>query len=227
MPFLFALSRALVLCAPMKLCGFQLSGPLNWFLLAAITVCNVTSIVVSTVSFKAGTAGPFVALAVIASLVAVLIILISLFYKYITRNEETSNTKNLVTFGTLWLMGVGLCVALTFHARQDGAKALCKDFAQAPNPCTLANVLLAMAYMSPIFALIGFIIAWNDKLPGAVKVTPRYAPNKAPSSQFAAHIYTLDDETKYTPYPSMAKASSKRSKDSTMGSLEQWSDIPV
>jgi len=128
-------------------------------------------------------------------------------------------------FGSVWLLGAVLAVSLTFHARQGGAVASCNDFVHARKPCMLANVQLAMAYMCAIFALVGFVISWIDKLPGVAKVTPRYKITKAPSSHFAAHSHPLDDETNYTPYPS--KALSKHSKDSVTSRYEKWSNIPV
>ncbi|KAF9228037.1 hypothetical protein BS17DRAFT_418063 [Gyrodon lividus] len=225
MPFPFALFRALVLCMLMMPCGLFWSSSLTHFLLAVIVACNITSTVLPIIAFHARTAGSFEILAIILSLLSLLIITGCLWHQFANQDEEASNTRNVGMFGSVWLLGVVLAVSLTFHARQDGVVALCNNFVHAQNPCMLANVQLAMAYIPATFALTGFVISWMDKLPGVVKVTPRYAITKAPSSHFAAHSHPLDDETKYTPYPS--KASSKRSKESMTSRYEEWSDIPV
>ncbi|KAG2364446.1 hypothetical protein BDR07DRAFT_1401317, partial [Suillus spraguei] len=53
----------------------------------------------------------------------------------------------------------------------------------------MANALLAVFYMSSVFALIGFVFAYVDKHPGITKVSPRYPVTKAASSRFAAFQY--------------------------------------
>ncbi|KIJ17324.1 hypothetical protein PAXINDRAFT_168021 [Paxillus involutus ATCC 200175] len=185
----------------------------------------MTSTVLAIIAFREKTAGPFQILAIILSLLSLIIITGCLWHQFANRDEEASNTRNVGMFGSVWLLGAVLAVSLTFHARQGGAVASCNDFVHARKPCMLANVQLAMAYMCAIFALVGFVISWIDKLPGVAKVTPRYKITKAPSSHFAAHSHPLDDETNYTPYPS--KALSKHSKDSVTSRYEKWSNIPV
>lgn len=66
-------------------------------------------------------------------------------------------------------------------------------------------------------ALVGFIISWIDKFPGAVKVMPRYPITKAPSSHFAAYAHDVDES--YTRPP--IKASSRSRNHSG------WSDVPL
>ncbi|KAH7930901.1 hypothetical protein BV22DRAFT_42675 [Leucogyrophana mollusca] len=87
MPFPFALSRFL--------------------LLILIVICHVASIVISMLSFVGGTGGPFEAVAVVSSIISLLVFPITLFYKYINQNAEASNTRSLVTFGSLWLSSFG------------------------------------------------------------------------------------------------------------------------
>ncbi|KAF9232978.1 hypothetical protein BU15DRAFT_66988 [Melanogaster broomeanus] len=202
MPFPFTLFRALILFV--------------------IIACNVSSTVLPIIAFREQTAGSFEILAIILSILSLVIITGCLSHQFANRSEESSNTRNLGMFGSIWLLGiVALAISLTFHTRQGGAVALCNDYVDVQNTCILANVQLAMAYVSPIFASVGFVISWIDKFPGVVKVTPRYTITKAPSSHFAAHSYPLDDEMKYTPQPS------KRSKDSLASRHDKWSDIPV
>ncbi|KAG1843565.1 hypothetical protein DFJ58DRAFT_747831 [Suillus subalutaceus] len=195
MPFPFALSRGL--------------------LLLAIGICNIISIVILRPVIVTHTAGPFEVIAVASSIVALLVFPIS-------RHAETSNTRNIATFGTLWLSDITSCITLTFHARQNNATALCHDLSKSGD-CTMANALLAVFYMSAIFALIGFVFACFDKHPGITKVSPRYPITKAASSHFAAFQYPLDVELEnvYSEPPRKAKHTKKAHDE------ERWTEIPV
>jgi len=143
----------------------------------------------------------------------------SLCYQSANPDEETSNVRNLGLFGFCGLLDLALAVSLTVHARQDGGVGLCNDFAKLTVPCIPAGLQLGVAYASPIFAMIGIVISWIDKFPGAVKVTPRYPITKAPSSHFTAHAHELDSGGKYTPAP--VKKSSRPRNNS------EWSDVPL
>ncbi|KAG1756250.1 uncharacterized protein EDB91DRAFT_3332 [Suillus paluster] len=203
MPFPFALSRGL--------------------LLLAIGICNITSIVIVTLAFVAQTAGPFEVLAATSSSLAVFVFPITLLFLYCRRHGEATNTRNLVTFGALWLADFTSCIGLTVRAHQNKATGLCSDLSQSCN-CTMAHALLALSYMSVIFAIIGFVIAYIDKHPGIATLSPRYPITKAPSSQFAALQYPLDVEmdNMYTPYPARNPKHPKRAHIE-----ERWTDIPL
>ncbi|KAH0830480.1 hypothetical protein J3R83DRAFT_1929 [Lanmaoa asiatica] len=198
MPFPFALSRMI--------------------LLFFIVITNVISSVLSAVAFHEKTGGAFQVLTICFGVLSLLTIpVISLCHQFASRDEEASNTRNVGLFGFCGLLGFALAVSLTVHSRQDNGVGLCNDFANAGNSCVPASVQLGMAYVSPALALIGFIISWIDKLPGAVKVTPRYPITKAPSSHFAAYAHDLDGI--YTDPP--VKMSSRSRNNSG------WSDVPL
>lgn len=202
MPFPFALSRGL--------------------LLLAIGACNVTSIVILRPVIVGHTAGPFEVIAAVSSIAALLVFPITFAFLFFRRHAEASNIRNLATFGALWLLDIIPCVLLTVHARRNNATALCHDLSQTGD-CTMANALLAVFYMSSIFALIGFVFAYIDKHPGITKVSPRYPVTKAASSRFAAFQYPLDVELEDVyPEPPRKAKHTKRAH-----SQERWTEIPV
>lgn len=203
MPFPFALSRGL--------------------LLLAIGICNITSIVILRPVIVTHTAGLFEVIAFASSIVALLVFPITFSFLYYKRHGETSNTRNIATFGTLWLSDITSCITLTVHARQNNATALCRDLSQSGD-CTMANALLAVFYMSAIFALIGFAFSCIDKRPGITKVSPRYPVSKAPSSSFTAFRYPLDVELDnvYSEPPTRKARHAKKAHTE-----ERWTEIPV
>ncbi|KAG2349356.1 hypothetical protein BDR05DRAFT_224621 [Suillus weaverae] len=203
MPFPFPLSRGL--------------------LLLAIGICNVTSIVILRPVIVAHTAGPFEVIAAASSILALLVIPITFSFLYWKRHAESSNTRNLITFGALWLLDLTSCIILTVHARRNNATALCRDFSQSGD-CTMANALLAVFYMSVIFAIIGFIVAYFDKHPGITKVSPRYPITKATSSRFAAFQYPLDVELENV-YSEPSSGTAKHAKKAH--TEERWTEIPL
>ncbi|KAG2149171.1 hypothetical protein DEU56DRAFT_54045 [Suillus clintonianus] len=174
----------------------------RYLLLFAIGICNIALIIILAHGFAAHTAGPFEVLATTAISIAVLIPFIVFLYRTKCRRtaESSSYTSNLVTFGALWLSESTSCIVLTFRARQNYATALCYDFYKSGG-CIMANALLAVSYMSVIFAIVGFVIAYIDIHPGAARVSPRYPITKAPSSHFAALQHPLDPETGWTDIP--------------------------
>ncbi|KAG1832725.1 hypothetical protein EV424DRAFT_1089124 [Suillus variegatus] len=192
-------------------------------LLLVIGICNVISIVILRPDIVARTAGPFEAVALASNIVALLVFLITFSFLCCRRHAESSNTRNIATFGTLWLSDVTSCVLLTIHARQNHATALCHDLSQSGD-CTMANVLLAIFYMASIFALVGLVLASCDKHPGITKVSPRYPITKAASSHFAAFQHPLDVELENA-YP---KSSSKKAEHIKEGRThERWTEIPL
>lgn len=203
MPFPFALSRGL--------------------LLLAIGICNITSIVILRPVIVTHTAGPFEVIAAASSIVALLVFPITFSFLYCRRHAEASNTRNIATFGTLWLSDITSCITLTVHARQNNATALCRDLSQSGD-CTMANALLAVFYMAAIFALIGFVIACFDTHPGITKVSPRYPITKAASSRFAAFQYPLDVELEnvYSEPPTRKARHTKKAHTE-----ERWTEIPL
>ncbi|KAH7915970.1 hypothetical protein BJ138DRAFT_759369 [Hygrophoropsis aurantiaca] len=188
-----------------------------------ILVCHVGAVVISMLTFVAGTGGPFEAVAVISNILSFLILPIALLFKYINRHAEASNTRSLVTFGSLWLSSIIPAAVLTARATQDNRHGLCDDFAQ-DGGCTLGFIVLVLSYMAAVFAIIGFIIAYIDKLPGAVKVTPRHVPNKAPSSHYHPR-FPIDVEMgdMYTAFPTRKVRSEKMDADA----WSHWSDISI
>ncbi|KAG6376049.1 hypothetical protein JVT61DRAFT_2017 [Boletus reticuloceps] len=188
-------------------------------LLFFIVISNVISSVLSMISFHEKTGGVFQVLAICIDILSLLTVIGCLCYQFARRDEEAGNTRNLCLFGICGLLGIALAASLTAHAGQDGTRGICNDFANAGNPCVHAGVQLGMAYVTPLLALIGCIVSWIDKFPGAVKVTPRYPVTKAPSSHFAAYAHALDEH--YTRPPGPAKMSS-RSRNNP-----GWSDVPL
>ncbi|KAG2147347.1 hypothetical protein BD769DRAFT_1415774 [Suillus cothurnatus] len=88
----------------------------------------------------------------------------------------------------------------------------------------MANALLAVFYMSSIFALVGFVFAYFDKHPGITKVSPRYPITKAASSRFTAFQYPLDVELENV-YPEPPTRKAKHTKKAR--TEERWTEIPV
>lgn len=202
MPFPFALSRGL--------------------LLLAIGICNITSIVILRPVIFAHTAGPFEVLAAASSILALLVFPITFSFLYCRRHAEASNTRNLITFGVLCLSDLISCILLTVHARRDNVSALCRDLSQSGD-CTMANALLAVFYMSVIFAIVGFVLACFDKRPGITKVSPRYPITKASSSHFTAYQYPLDElEGVYSGPSSQNAKYAKKAR-----TQERWTEIPL
>ncbi|KAG1730753.1 hypothetical protein EDB19DRAFT_1912793 [Suillus lakei] len=186
-------------------------------LLFGICICNIESIVILRLVIFAHTAGPFEILAAVSSTLALLVFPITLCCK---RHAEASNTRNLITFGALWLLDLPSCITLTIHARQNNATALCHDLSQSGD-CTMANILIGCYYASVIFAIIGFAIAYIDKHPGIPKVSLRYPITQAASSPFA---YTLDMElgdVHTEPPTGKVKHAGKAHEE------ERWTEIPV
>jgi len=186
-------------------------------ILFIIIIASATSLTLSAIAFHEKTGGAFQALAMSFAILTLLSILGCTCHQLANRDEEAGNVRNVGLFGFCGLLGFALAVSLTVHAAQDGGVGLCRDFAKAARPCVLAGVQLGLAYVSFVFGLIGCIIAWIDKLPGAVKVTPRYPITKAPSSHFAAYGHDLDGS--YTRPP--VKVPTKPRNNSG------WSDVPL
>ncbi|KAF8448072.1 hypothetical protein L210DRAFT_849203 [Boletus edulis BED1] len=212
MPFPFALSRMILLCECFE---SRYDRLLTVSPTVFIVISNAISSVLSMISFHEKTGGVFQVLAICVNILSLLTPVISLCYQFARRDEEAGNTRNLCLFGICGLLGIALAASLTAHAGQDGGRGICNNFANAGNPCVHAGVQLGMAYVTPLLALIGCIVSWIDKFPGAVKVTPRYPITKAPSSHFAAYAHALDEN--YTRPP--AKASSRNNSG--------WSDVPL
>ncbi|KAG2747444.1 hypothetical protein P692DRAFT_20737121 [Suillus brevipes Sb2] len=226
MPFPFALSRGLLLCAPIMLCSAHTRHLLIYFFQVAIGICNITSIVILRPVIFAHTAGPFEVIAAASSILALLVFPITFSFLYCRRHAEASNTRNLITFGVLCLSDLTSCILLTVHARRNNASALCRDLSQSGD-CTMANALLAVFYMSVIFAIIGFVLACFDKRPGITKLSPRYPITKASSSHFAAFQYPLDElEGVYSDvYSGPSSQNAKYAKKAR--TQERWTEIPL
>ncbi|KAG2146952.1 uncharacterized protein EDB93DRAFT_458554 [Suillus bovinus] len=222
MPFPFALSRGLLLRTLIMFCSSRPIRLLNYFFQVAIAACNVMSIVILRPVIVAHTAGPFELIAFASSIVALLVFPISFSFLYYKRYAESSNTRNIATFGTLWLSNITACILLTVHARRNNATALCHDLSQSGD-CTMANALLAVFYMAAIFALTGSVLAHLDKHPGIAKVSPRYPITKAASSHFAAFQHPLDVELENV-YP---EPSNKKAKDKKAHTQERWTEITL
>ncbi|KAG1754220.1 hypothetical protein EDB19DRAFT_1665324 [Suillus lakei] len=220
------------------LCSSHTRYLLICFFQVAIGICNITSIVILRPVIVAHTAGrkcfqpsfslhahqfasAFEVLAAASSILALSVFPISFSFLYFRRHAKASNTRNLITFGALWLSDLTSCIILTVHARRDNATALCHDLSQSGD-CTMANALLATYYMSVIFAIIGFVIAYIDKRPGIAKVSPRYPITKAASSQFGALQYPLDVEMENV-YAEPPVRNAKRAKKAE----ERWTDIDI
>ncbi|KAG0705208.1 hypothetical protein DFH29DRAFT_304632 [Suillus ampliporus] len=216
MPFPFALSHALLLRTLIMLRSSYTRRLLICFFQVAIGICNIASIVILMLAFVAHTAGPFEVLAATSSSAALLVFPVTLLLLYCRRHGETSNTRNLITFGALWLSDF-------IRTRQNNATGLCNDFSQSGH-CTMANALLALSYMSVIFAIIGFVIACFDKHPGIATVSPRYPITKAASSRFAALQYPLDVEmdNMYTQPPARKQKHTKKPHVE-----ERWTEVPL
>lgn len=203
MPFPFALFRGL--------------------LLFAIGICNITSIVILRPVIVAHTAGPFEVMAFASNILALLVFPITFSFLYCRRHAEASNTRNLITFGVLCLPDLTSCIILTVHERRNNASALCHDLAQSGN-CTMANALLAVFYMSVIFAIIGFVFACFDRRPGITQVLPRYPANKATSSHYGAFRYPLDVELESVHSEPPSRKAKRAKKAHTK---ERWTEIPL
>ncbi|KAI9566531.1 hypothetical protein HD554DRAFT_1124144 [Boletus coccyginus] len=234
MPFPFALSRIILLG------GFTIEPWFNRSLTASfvvfIVITNIISSVLSVLAFREKTGGGtfhgqytcqrtrndthilvFQVLTICFGILTLLTVIGCLCHQFASRDQEASNTRNLCLFGICGLLGFALAVSLTVHARQDGGMGICNDFANTGNPCVAGGVQLGMAYVSSAFGLIGFLISWIDKFPGAVKVMPRYPITKAPSSHFAAHAHDLDGN--YTHPPVKVSCRSRNNSG--------WSDVPL
>ncbi|KAL4067533.1 hypothetical protein J3A83DRAFT_3677118 [Scleroderma citrinum] len=199
---------------------------LTYVILVVIAACDITTGVLSVVAIAAGVTGTVVAFITTISFGAVLIIFLSLLHKYLNRYELASNVANLVTFGTLWLTGLGLCIGSTVEARKS---PLCHRSSTAAHSCGVIYGLLIMAYLSFILALVGFGVSWANKYPGVVEVRPRYKITKAPSSHFAALAHPLDEELthKIAPYPVRPAPCWHVREPIAMLRHDHWSDVPL
>ncbi|KAN0075228.1 hypothetical protein V8E55_011251 [Tylopilus felleus] len=197
MPFPFALSRVV--------------------LLSFIIITNVISSVLAAIALHKKTGGAFQVLAICFDVLSLMTVIGCLCHQHVRRDQETSNMRNLCLFGVCGLLGFVLAMSLTVHARQGGGMGICNDFVHAGSPCVVAGVQLGMAYVSPVLALLGVIISWIDRFPGAVRVTPRYPITKAPSSHFVAYGYDLDESYTHPPVKT-----SPRSRNNS-----EWSDVPL
>ncbi|KAG2079148.1 hypothetical protein BDR04DRAFT_1226252 [Suillus decipiens] len=163
-------------------------------LLLGIYICNIGSIVILRQIIFAYTAGTFVVLAAVSSVFALLVFPAVLACK---RQTEVSNTRYLITFGALCLLGLPSCITLSFRARQNNATALCQDLSQSGD-CTIAIVLIGCYYASAISAIVGLVITYIDRHRGIPKVSPQY-PNAQAASLYSASQYSQDVELQNMP----------------------------
>ncbi|KAG1777450.1 hypothetical protein EV702DRAFT_1197047 [Suillus placidus] len=186
-------------------------------LLLGIYICNIALIAILRLVIVAPTAGTFVVIAAVSSIFALLVFPVALCCK---RQAEVSNTRYLITFGTLCLLDLPSCITLSFRARQDNTSALCHDLSQSSD-CTMGNVLIGCYYMSVIFAIIGFMVTYIDRRFSIPNISPQYPNAQAASLRVAAFQYPQDMELENVP------AELPTGKAKQAHAEERWTEIPV
>lgn len=156
-------------------------------LLLLIGICHIISGVLASKVYYSQTHGVYEAVAVICNFLTLLTLLAFVLHRWLC-DGESGSLRSLITFSILWFLGAASGTILTIRSAQEDGQAFCLDFSLSSGACSLGLAMEILDWVSIFFAFFGMISAYVDKHSGAVKVTPRFPPNKAPSSAYPPQV---------------------------------------
>jgi len=113
-------------------------------LLSLVFICHSILVVLLSLSLATKSGGAYQSVPMTVDCFALITIAISLIHKVTHRGAEPSNTRGLLTFGVLFLMGLLGAIIIIIRIRGGDHEAFCGDFSGMANSCAVANSVLVL-----------------------------------------------------------------------------------